>query len=355
MKEGGFMLKRSRKRGFTLIELLVVIAIIAILIALLLPAVQQAREAARRTQCKNNLHQIGLALHNYHDSYNKFPPGIIVGNLQSWSVHILSQLEQAPLFNDVNFDLLANNTATVAPGQQVNSNLGATILPLYRCPSDSGDPSTEAPRQTNNNMAVNCSAMPSNDQCCLKSPTGPWDRATSNYIANWGPGEAGNTKPSDATGASGTLDGGGLFYANSSLSFRDMLDGSSNTFAVGERAGLVLGEAGQPGAGSQHKTYAFWYGVCCVGIAGCPATGNRAGDLYGCTGVKLNGQNTAGDYRAVVAFSSNHAGGGHFLMGDGAVRFISENINSNITGTDSTQGLYQNLSDRRDGNAVSDF
>ena len=102
------MRKLTMKRGFTLIELLVVIAIIAILIALLLPAVQQAREAARRSQCKNNMKQIGLALHNYHDVYNTFPPGyvgqtdvsILAGyGLWSWSALILPYIDQAPLYN----------------------------------------------------------------------------------------------------------------------------------------------------------------------------------------------------------------------------------------------------------------
>ncbi len=109
------MLRRSfERRGFTLIELLVVIAIIAILIALLLPAVQQAREAARRTQCRNNLKQIGLAMHNYHDIYNTFPPSFIMKNppsanansversMYGWGALILPQIDQAPLFNRLN-------------------------------------------------------------------------------------------------------------------------------------------------------------------------------------------------------------------------------------------------------------
>src|SRR4051812_34956396 len=92
---------RVRRRGFTLIELLVVIAIIAVLIALLLPAVQQAREAARRTQCKNNLKQIGLALHNYHDTYDQFPLGVL--NKLNWRVSVLPMLDQAPAYNQLSF------------------------------------------------------------------------------------------------------------------------------------------------------------------------------------------------------------------------------------------------------------
>ncbi|MFG0295400.1 MAG: DUF1559 domain-containing protein, partial [Maioricimonas sp. JB045] len=108
----------SRRRGFTLIELLVVIAIIAILVALLLPAVQQAREAARRSQCKNNLKQIGLALHNYHDTHGSFPPGYIARYVSAtdpasaetgpgfaWGTMILPFLDQSPTYNQLNFSL----------------------------------------------------------------------------------------------------------------------------------------------------------------------------------------------------------------------------------------------------------
>src|SRR4249920_1165294 len=94
------MLAEKRNiRGFTLIELLVVIAIIAVLVALLLPAVQQAREAARRASCKSNLKQIGLALHNYHETANTMPPGWIGGNRWGWAVMILPQIDQAPLYS----------------------------------------------------------------------------------------------------------------------------------------------------------------------------------------------------------------------------------------------------------------
>src|SRR5688500_4365529 len=113
-----------RRRGFTLIELLVVIAIIAVLIALLLPAVQQAREAARRTQCRNNLKQIGLALHNYHDVHNTFPMGYCAGMTYvdgasdtspgwSWATYILPQLDQGPLYNQFNWSAAPDTVAAI--------------------------------------------------------------------------------------------------------------------------------------------------------------------------------------------------------------------------------------------------
>lgn len=158
-----------RRSGFTLIELLVVIAIIAVLIALLLPAVQQAREAARRSQCKNNLKQIGLAMHNYHDTANAFPPGAIAGysilapgNGQgdqerwcagiNWRVSILPYIDQAPLFNKLTF--AAGTWFSGYASKTVNNSnvilVGLTI-PGYLCPSSPVDPfiNTASPQYDN--------------------------------------------------------------------------------------------------------------------------------------------------------------------------------------------------------------
>ena len=134
--------RRARRRGFTLNELLVVIAIIAILVALLLPAVQSAREAARRSQCKNGLKQTGLALHSYHETHSSFPPGFISRNVQasdpvtptniapgfSWGTMILPNLDQEPLYSSLDFERDADDPT--------NLSFGQTSLPVFRCPSD---------------------------------------------------------------------------------------------------------------------------------------------------------------------------------------------------------------------------
>tara|TARA_R110002111_G_scaffold67_2_gene600 strand:- start:19816 stop:20820 length:1005 start_codon:yes stop_codon:yes gene_type:complete len=192
------------KRGFTLIELLVVIAIIAILIALLLPAVQQAREAARRTQCKNHLKQLGLAVHNYASSYRYLPPGASVdlsvsatGNNGSWGVHgrILPLLEQGSLYNNVDLSI-AWDFQTAIDGLKI---------PVYACPSD-----------------------PNSDR--VRDPgSGKVKLYPTNYGFNYGTWFVFN--PTNGTG------GNGAFYPNASLTLAAFTDGSSNTLLASEVKG----------------------------------------------------------------------------------------------------------------------
>lgn len=261
------MTKARKHRGFTLIELLVVIAIIAILIALLLPAVQQAREAARRTECKNNLKQIGLAIHNYHDNFNTIPPGWIGTNNFSWSVMLLPYVEQSNLYNALNF-----LTAFVT----TDTNLQA-VLPAFRCASDTGSASFNGIARSNYAGVI------------VETSANVLAQTTSTH-------------------------GGGSFGFNSKHNFRDWKDGLSNTVVVGERmaTGLINGinRGGEAVVAGIYSGGVESLVVAGPGAAATPAT------------LLPNANTNAG------AFSSRHAGGAQFALGDGSVRLISENINS---------------------------
>lgn len=298
-------------RGFTLIELLVVIAIIAVLIALLLPAVQQAREAARRTQCKNNLKQLGLAFHNYHDALGALPSHQYYFQRWGWGTMLLPYLDQAPLYNRL---AAANGTYSGIPAVGFNAEIFSltttpsgieTALQAFRCPSDRGSTTIVASFGGSGKI---------------------WGR--SNY-----PGVVG----SDNKAASSFPSNGAFpFWPNGQFSdpvrrFRDFTDGLSNCFLVGERRskgtinGLSVGKDGT------------WAGEGCV-----TADWDCAAWCTPTTPLNLKGGGSSSEF----AFSSEHVGGGQFLMGDGAVRFISDNIN--IT-------TYGNLAGIDDGQTVGEF
>lgn len=214
----------SRRRGFTLIELLVVIAIIAVLIALLLPAVQQAREAARRTQCKNNLKQIGLALHNYHDTVGRFPmdairtfqpQGTPAARNFSWMTMILPYFDQAPLYNAINFSAPLWGQTVSSTGKEIRS----TMLTALNCPSDPGWGDTGRTRGF------------------------AWtDYAGSSGWDMW-------DRPDDQHG--------GVFTAFTCVKIADITDGTSNTIMVAEanshsyKNGGQIGGAGVPRVGNE--------------------------------------------------------------------------------------------------------
>src|SRR5262249_34935961 len=202
-------LPRAR-RGFTLIELLVVVAIIAVLIGLLLPALQKVREATQRTRCENNLKQIGLGLHHYHDNLGSFPSGYLDAPDASpggrppstaiiqgwgWAVLLLPYLEQEPLARQINLKLQIEDP--------VFDNLRTNVLPLFVCPSD---------RATG--------VFPILDQ----QGTTVTRAATNSYAANFGQGGEIGERPTQ---------GNGLFLRNSRIAFKDITDGASNTFAIG--------------------------------------------------------------------------------------------------------------------------
>lgn len=320
------------KRGFTLIELLVVIAIIAILIALLLPAVQQAREAARRTQCKNNLKQHGLAIHNYHDVHKQFPPGVINSgdsgatganapyacnlNHTGWTM-LLPYLDQSPLYNQWNPNEPSskadeNGLGLCGTGDfTTNQNiLGKVNLPAMLCPSDS----------------VNAPTIYSHSESHYDRPSP--GVGVSNYVFCSGLNGGGYTQwVRYSRSTTTTLDGRtiryrGAFGGNRSASIRDITDGTSNVMVVGESQSEHLSTAYTPNA--------FWYSRTAIfGRAVSNTATNHSHYCINCDSqwVSWGGANRVFPYAWV--FSSKHEGGIQGLMADGSVKFISENIDGN--------------------------
>ncbi len=298
----------QRRSAFTLIELLVVIAIIAILIALLLPAVQQAREAARRTQCKNNLKQIGLALHNYHDVYNKFPPGSfwnnphVGNNYQQGSLlaHLLPYVEQANMFSQIPFSnppLPSRNVneAVLPSGQLMRV---AFKVPGYVCPSDTAGTNYNG-RGTVQNYAGSKGASNAG------SPAGGNPNATGPLCAD--------LYLSFRKGTGGGSGVSGPFHRNGrSDSMRDCIDGLSNTIYVGE----VRPEC------SNHIQQGWLEANNGQGMASTLYPIN----LDTCSADASTGCRWRNNWTNEFGFRSRHVGGAQFLLGDGAVRFISENI-----------------------------
>lgn len=291
------MPKQPARTAFTLIELLVVIAVIAILVALLLPAVQQAREAARRTQCINNLKQIGLALQNYHDQHSVLPSGYVehfdpnrgeTGPGWGWNAMLLPQLDQATIFSTINFNLPIESPA--------NQRARLLQIPLLHCPSDAAMQPTwwAVTRDFVSGTAGRRIAQV----------------ASSNYVGMYGLGEPG---PS----------GEGVFFRNSHVCFGDVTDGASQTIAVGERSHR-LGEATWVGA----ITDAMLYPTDDDNI-GRYRTETSAGMILGHAGEGVGPGNPRSD---VNQFYSLHAGGGagvNFLFLDGHVSFLSSSMDYN--------------------------
>ncbi len=314
-----------RSRAFTLIELLVVIAIIAILIALLLPAVQQAREAARRTQCKNNMKQLGLAFHNYHDVMKTFPYGWSLGSnlhLSSWGIMLLPYLDQAPLYNRFNSSIPAINEAGAVgfqPASAVTQNLDVIRTPLtvYMCAS------AAVPLTTHNYT------LPANAGGAGVPPLAiNWTAARSDYCATTGVlGAFANIAYNNSAGSfrNGILIQVGMGQKTGTLGVRDVTDGTSNTFLIGERLGgtdiymkrqkatnpaIVAAGVANGGGWGDFLNGEHWLGGALYD--GTPGAGGPCG---------INCTNARG-----AGFYSWHEGGCHFLMADGAVRFISENV-----------------------------
>jgi prepilin-type N-terminal cleavage/methylation domain-containing protein/prepilin-type processing-associated H-X9-DG protein len=313
------------RRAFTLIELLVVIAILAVLMGLLLPAVQKAREAANRMSCGNNLKQIGLALHNYHDANSAFPSGYRAALPYAdgatdtapgwgWGAYLLPYLEQANLYNQLDFSSPVQNSPAIQ-----------TILKGYLCPSDITPNTAFAVRDAFG--ATIALAAPSSYAACVGGDE------------------------SDTFGPTGL----GIFYRNSQTKMADVTDGTTNTLLIGERA---WANANGVWAGAMPG------GVCVRGKSNpCPGTG--AGWYPAATLVlahsHLNNATSDTD-GGLDDFSSKHVGGSSFLFADGSVRFLrsipgdlGENPNgSTVYSADSV--IFQAMGTRAGGEVVpADF
>jgi prepilin-type N-terminal cleavage/methylation domain-containing protein len=306
----------AKRRAFTLIELLVVIAIIGVMVGLLLPAVQAAREAARRMSCSNNLKQIGLALHNYHDSHSTLPPGWMqaaapdvdggFGERWAWKVFVLPHVEQAAVYDSLN----------VNDGRQpiplADDRRAQAVLSVYLCPSDPGGNLNESYPDPNGNFYPK-----------------------SNYPGVHGRGEEVSTNIGG---------GNGLFAKASRIRFADITDGTSHTFAVGERDAKSPGQGIFGSLGDPFRHAAIWIRAMPRPGSITPTTQHGRSVTGICTDIPgstrlLNGASSR-------AFGSAHPGGAQFLTADGAVRFVNESIYP-IT--------YGRLADRRDGQVIGDY
>lgn len=316
------------RHGMSLIEVLVAVSIIGVLISLLLPAVQNARETARRTACLNNFRQVGIGMHNYHDAHQTFPPGAMYWNEScgqsglnlgfGWSVMLLPYVEQNILYDTIDFDLRAVGTTTLE-----NFAVGANVISVYTCPSD--------PQQ---GAWVDCCSGKKNGDL----PGEDW-RASSMA------GVADSQDRSCNDGRFPAPDRDGVLFQISRIRAADVTDGTSQTLFVGEITG---GRSINPSEGEGYAQ-TFWMTDnlqdTALGINGpgtVPGLRDQVLDPFDGDGIG----DRFSEYFWEAGFSSFHPGGCHFLKADGSAQFLSENISAEI---------LRNLTTRSGGDLVSDF
>jgi prepilin-type N-terminal cleavage/methylation domain-containing protein len=338
ISSGGFMSSSHVRRAFTLVELLVVIAIIGVLVALLLPAVQAAREAARRSQCSNNQKQLGIALHNYHDIYQKFPylrGGRNSGANRCGDYHgilaLLPYFEQGP-----RFDMWAGDVNAVEPWNNTylpwQNQIGILLCPSSNIPTNRYYPN----------------AMQRSYHFCVGTTiVGNYNGATNGLFSFQSPGAGGAPCPTGVTAQKG---------------FRDITDGSSNTIVVSEKA---LGFNPQTTSIYGHSAFSFTASSLLANPATCLAQATNkkynlpltqistwtAGSLFafghphwGAFNTVLppnspscyEGADNPSNRSGIFSVTSYHPGGALVCMGDGAVRFVSETIDCGNFGTGTT-------------------
>jgi hypothetical protein len=347
-------MKRKNRNGVSAVDVIVTIVVLVALVALLLPAVQPTCTSNRRSQCKNNLKQIGLALMNYHEVARTLPPGWVVSATEGksngfgWGMMILPYLDQAPLFKKL------NSKRPLADPHSDNSMLAATIVTVYRCPDDRGDEQSES----------------------------RWLPliGTTNYVGNFGVGIP--STYSSIEDSSGnrlhTRFVQGIFGANTKIRIRDCKDGMSNVVLVGERR-LPIAGTDWPLGKVEGNFNSYWAGlpnvekmspltVVATVTGGSPELCdeddalNMHGDLNGLLSESRRhllpffaiNRNSKGEELVEVdrsspvtaGFSSWHTGGCQFVLGDGTVRFISENIDPII---------FANMMRRSDGETLGEF